>query len=338
MFDNRISNINANKLSSTIFANQKKFRNEQNLNALYCGIVEDTNDPFNMGRVKVRIPRLHGTQEGQHNYLSTRDIPWASPALLNGGTNDMGQMIVPVKGSTVTVSFQYDDFNQPMYFGSVPTKINNKKIYNDNPNIFNGEPIDITTDDDIKDLSRDTAKTVVYKSIKGSTIIIDDKDGKETIRMIDAAGQVFEMGNNSKSALKRRGNREVPPKSSSTYMSLRNNLGDEIAIMSGDISIITSNGEEILLSEGEVTVTSGDNTISLTEDEAIVSVGDNTISLTEDEALVTTGNSNVSIKDGDVSFSDGESSISLSGGTCTFNTTNFILNAANTNIGDYVTK
>ena len=322
MFDNKISNIHANKLSSMISANQKEFRNEQNLNAFYCGIVEDTNDPFKMGRIKVRIPGLHGTEKGQHNYLSTQDIPWASPALLNGGTNDMGQMIIPVKGSTVSVSFQYDDFNQPMYFGSVPTKINNKKIYNDNPNIFNGEPIDITTDDDIKDLSNDSAKTVVYKSLKGSTIIIDDKDGKETIKMIDAAGQVFEMGNSSKSALSRRGDRELPPKSSSTYMSLRNNLGDEIAIMKGDISIITSNGEEILLSEGEVTITSGDNTISLTEDEAIVSAG----------------NANITIKDGDVSFSDGESSISLSGGTCTFNTTNFILNASNTNINDYVTK
>ena len=74
------------------------------------------------------------------------------------------------------------------------------------------------------------------------------------------------------------------------------------------------------------------------EQKVTITSGDNTISLTEDEAIVSAGNANITIKDGDVSFSDGDSSISLSGGTCTFNTTNFILNASNTNINDYVTK
>ena len=166
-----------------------------------------------LGRIKARIPAIHGSNPQQSSYLETKFLPWATPAILNGGTNDMGQFIIPIKGSTVVMSFELDSATKPIYFGTIPTMIGDVKQYNDNSNIYNGENYNIDTNDRITDLEDDSAKQVIYKSFKGSTIMIDDKDGKESISIIDAAGQQIILENDSTKALPRRGN-NLKPKSS----------------------------------------------------------------------------------------------------------------------------
>lgn len=212
MFDINISRMSSSKLNSDIAKNKKKLKVDINYNAFYLGIVEDTNDPKGLGRIKARIPAIHGSNSQQNSYLDTKFIPWATPALLNGGTNDMGQFIIPIKGSTVLMSFELDSPNDPIYFGTIPTIIGDIKKYNDNSNVYNGDSYDIDTDDRITDLEKDSAKQIIYKSFKGSTIMIDDKDGKESISIIDAAGQQFILENDSDEALPRRGNKTNPPK------------------------------------------------------------------------------------------------------------------------------
>lgn len=215
MFDIDITKANNSKLQSDILKNKQKLQTNINYNAFYLGIVEDTNDPKGLGRIKARIPAIHGADSSQAIYLDTQSLPWATPALLNGGTNDMGQFIIPIKGSTVVMTFELDSAKDPIYFGTIPSKIGDTKSYNDNANIYNGETYDIDTDDRITDLEEDTAKQIIYKSFKGSTIMIDDKDGKESISIIDAAGQQIIMENNSDTALDRRGNKTEPPKTAS---------------------------------------------------------------------------------------------------------------------------
>lgn len=212
MFDINISRMSSSKLNSDIAKNKKKLKVDINYNAFYLGIVEDTNDPKGLGRIKARIPAIHGSNSQQNSYLDTKFIPWATPALLNGGTNDMGQFIIPIKGSTVLMSFELDSPNDPIYFGTIPTIIGDIKKYNDNSNVYNGDSYDIDTDDRITDLEKDSAKQIIYKSFKGSTIMIDDKDGKESISIIDAAGQQLILENDSDEALPRRGNKTNPPK------------------------------------------------------------------------------------------------------------------------------
>ena len=112
MFDFNISKISNSRLNKTIQKNREKLTPKTELNAMYIGLVEDTNDPRGLGRIKVRIPALHGTNGSQSYYMPTKQIPWATPALLNGGTNDMGQYIIPVKGSQVMVSFELNSFNK----------------------------------------------------------------------------------------------------------------------------------------------------------------------------------------------------------------------------------
>lgn len=116
----------------------------------------------------------------------------------------MGQFIVPAKGTRVVVSFECGDLKRPLYFGCLPSLHKQDKDYNDNPCIYGGANIVIKDDDRIKDLEEDTSQQVIYKSFKGATIIIDDYDGQENIKVIDQVGQVFEMGHKGKT-LERRG-------------------------------------------------------------------------------------------------------------------------------------
>jgi len=217
MFDfnvNRIKNSGALKGSKTLNDLQKE-TTTYNPNAFYIGVVEDTNDPFKLGRVRVRIPAIHGVKSQQAYYIDTNDLPWAKPAVFNSAGNDLGQFLVPVKGTRVVVSFEFNDMDKPLYFGGIPTIYRNTKEYNDNPNVYYGSNIDVDSDDRITDLEDKSAQSVIFKSFKGSTIIVDDKDGKESIKIIDAAGQQIVMENDSTVSLNRRGNTTNPPDTAS---------------------------------------------------------------------------------------------------------------------------
>ena len=88
------------------------------------------------------------------------------------------------------------------------------KIYNDNEEVFNGQDFIISTDDRIKDIDGESYQ-VVYKSFKGATILINDKDGRETLKIIDAAGQQIIKKKEREYALPRRENSTTPPTTAS---------------------------------------------------------------------------------------------------------------------------
>lgn len=204
MFDNIIDNLNRTDLNNYAKNKVNESTPEINPNAFYVGIVTNTNDVYKVGRVQVRIPMIHGGASFQRNYLPDSALPWAKPAIMAGAGNDTGQFIVPAKGTRVILSFECGDLKRPLYFGCLPSLHKQDKYYNDNPCTFGGAEIPIKDDDRIKDLKEDTSQQVIYKSFKGATIIIDDQDGYENIKIIDQAGQVFEMGHIG-TTLERRG-------------------------------------------------------------------------------------------------------------------------------------
>ena len=53
---------------------------------------------------------------------------------------------------------------------------------------------------------------------------MNDKDGKECLKIIDAAGQQIILENNSSEPLDRRGNRTNPPKTASMTLKTNGNL------------------------------------------------------------------------------------------------------------------
>ena len=112
----------------------------------YRGYVLDTNDELGLGRIKVKIPSV--THNKPHP-------TWAYPKTQWGG-KDYGMQILPSLGEVVWVEFEHGDTRYPIWNFAHRTE-------GDKPEEF--------------------ASSQVYgfKSPKGQTIIIDDRDDVEKI-------------------------------------------------------------------------------------------------------------------------------------------------------------
>lgn len=216
-----------------------------NFNMFYRGIVVSVNDPMKLGRAKIRVPSIHGVNSHNENFIPDSALPWATPAVWINAGHDMGVFNPPTPGNRVFLTFEAGDSEHPIYFGGIPTKIGNTKYYKPPVGVLLGAEQQINTDDYITDLVTGT-ESVIYKSFKGATIIVDDFDGKEYIRIIDQSGQTFTMGNDG-DILPRRGNKLGT--SSESYIELNNNRGEKIRIEDG--KIITS-GREIHINNDKV--------------------------------------------------------------------------------------
>lgn len=82
---------------------------------LYYGIVEYNQDPLMLGRVKVRVHHIYGSDKE----LPVEGLPWSvNNAGFYGGIYDKGSFIVPEVGSAVTVSFVDGNALYPFVMGS----------------------------------------------------------------------------------------------------------------------------------------------------------------------------------------------------------------------------
>lgn len=199
----------------------------------YRGIVVDVKDPMKLGRVKIRVPSLHGTNSKLNNFVPDSALPWATPAVWSSSGNNMGTYDPPTAGARVFLTFEGGNSAYPIYFGGIPTKIGKTKYYKPEPGILMGASQEVETDDYNTDIKNGTER-VPFKSFKGATIIIDDFDGAEYIKIIDQSGQTFTMGNSGDSLPRRTGELGV---SSESYMELTNNRGESIRIVDGKITI-----------------------------------------------------------------------------------------------------
>lgn len=164
----------------------EKVNTKDNRTGFYRAIVINNKDPYNIARVKVRIPALHGTSSAQSFYVEDNYLPYAWPANFNGANYHSGQYIIPLEGSIVWVSFETGTDNL-IYFGS-PYSVApeaEKLMYFDRST--NGGNTKTIEGDDIPS-DYDTNKYVLYRSPKGACIYIDDRDINENISIIDSHG------------------------------------------------------------------------------------------------------------------------------------------------------
>lgn len=218
-------------LINNINTNQNNFLEELykiEYNAFYRAYVIDNNDVNNLGRVKIRIPAIHKFEPTNPGYVSNDALPWASPANFNAG-HDSGSYLVPNIGDMVFVTFEYDSPNLPIYFGGIITKSGENEKYIASTNINNNKKYLHNDNDLIKDIKHGTER-VIYKSLKGATIIIDDYDGEELLKIIDQAGQTITMENYGNSLGRREDNLGLSDKSKIT---ITNNIGDKITLKNG---------------------------------------------------------------------------------------------------------
>ena len=172
---------------------------------LYRARVEFRADPYHTGRVKVRIPQLHGIPDVTKESVSIPALPWAIPGNSSGSGYDSGSFIVPPVGSFVWVEFEAGDPSKPVYHAGVHgTGSESEHVYGslhddwlDPDKVAAGRwsaPLgesEVPQDAYDGKTSHEPFRDVLHKSLKGHTIYTDDEDGKESLSFIDRAGQVL---------------------------------------------------------------------------------------------------------------------------------------------------
>lgn len=163
--------------------------------------VEYANDPWKIGRVRIRIPSFHGVPDFTPQFLKSEELPWARPAFIGGCGEDFGFFTPPCPGTSVYVFFEDGDKNKPVYFASAPSmgakqgrQMNNfgeedspLKEWYSTPNAPE-VPSDV-----FKGKGTGVPERMVFKSQKGHTIIFDDSDGEESFSFIDRLGQILKF-------------------------------------------------------------------------------------------------------------------------------------------------
>jgi len=173
---------------------------------IWEGRVESVDDPDRQDRVRVRIFMIHGDAR----QTPIEALPWADVSEIGGGGYDYGSAgrLYPV-GSDVWVMFRHGDDGFPVVMGGR----RGAAVARDDKNAFEYNTVggkdestterpwsppegnEIVTDifADAANEDRHPTRAVWNKSFKGHTILVEDRDEYEFLRIIDRAGQVIEM-------------------------------------------------------------------------------------------------------------------------------------------------
>jgi uncharacterized protein involved in type VI secretion and phage assembly len=119
-------------------------------------VVTNTQDPDGLARVKVRFPWLSDADES----------PWARVACLMAGAS-RGTYFLPEVDDEVLVAFEQGDVRLPYVIGA----------------LWNGKDLPPAKNDDGKNDVR------MIKSRSGHVVRLNDKDGSETIEIVDKTGK-----------------------------------------------------------------------------------------------------------------------------------------------------
>ncbi len=168
----------------------------------YRAFVRDNNDPERLGRCRLEVPAVLGV--GEENWSD-----WAWPCFPYGGNDDVGMFLVPEEGASVWAEFEGGDPQYPIWTGVWPAKSNPGEQPEESKRLCSS-----TTCRDCEDKcehASDAAdnkehgkyhghppyycprRKVLVKTETGHTIVMDDKDGEEFLKIIDRAGQVLHM-------------------------------------------------------------------------------------------------------------------------------------------------
>ena len=212
----------------------------------FYGVVEDRNDPLNIGRVKVRV---HGWHTESRSDLPTEDLPWAQvmTPITNAAMSGIGNSPTGLVEGTTVFGFFLDGRNaqQPFIIGSTPgintrSQSQNDKGFNDPKRKY---PLELgypdtpklaydrfEEDDSYITKKKNKIKKVdmssgeiwaepeqrggdskypfnhVYRSESGHICEIDDTEGAERIHEYHKSGTFYEIQSDGKKITKVVGN------------------------------------------------------------------------------------------------------------------------------------
>lgn len=168
----------------------------------YRAFVRDNNDPERLGRCRLEVPAVLGV--GKENWSD-----WAWPCFPYGGNDDTGMFLIPEEAASVWAEFEGGDPQYPIWSGVWLAGSNPGEQPQESKRLCSS-----ATCRDCEDKcehATDSAdnrehgkfhphpeyycprRKVLVKTETGHTIVMDDRDEEEFLKVIDRAGQILHM-------------------------------------------------------------------------------------------------------------------------------------------------
>ena len=146
---------------------------ERSFYGKYRGVVVDNADPEKLGRLKVKVPSVLG---------SDVVTGWATPCVPYGGAANQGFLCIPEVDAGVWIEFEEGDLEFPIWVGTYWTK----------PGGDSELPKPNDPDGTEQGNVQDPPTRKIIKTVKGHTIQLEDADGDEMVLLVEAVnGQVM---------------------------------------------------------------------------------------------------------------------------------------------------
>lgn len=194
----------------------------------YRGLVVDNDDPEQLGRLKLKVPSLLGTEVV---------TGWAMPCVPYGGDAKQGFFFIPEVEAGVWVEFEEGDLEFPIWVGTFWSKPGGESEV-PKPNDAEG-----AEEGDVQ--SPPTRK--IIKTLKGHTLQMEDADGAEMVLLVEAKnGQVFTLNGSGIKITDGKNGNSVTLDSSGIVVEDKN--GNVITMDSAGVTI--KSGGEIKIGDG----------------------------------------------------------------------------------------
>jgi uncharacterized protein involved in type VI secretion and phage assembly len=138
-------------------------KTERRFYGKYRGIVIDNQDPAKLGRLKLKVPSVLGSDVA---------TGWATPCAPYGGASNQGFLFIPDVGAGVWTEFEEGDLEFPIWVGTFWCQPNSDSELPKPNKASDGSEASGVQDPP-------TAKIV--KTAKGHTVQFEDADGAEMI-------------------------------------------------------------------------------------------------------------------------------------------------------------
>lgn len=152
-----------NELEKTVVSLIEKV--ERRFYGKYRGFVVDNEDPEKLGRLKVTVPSVLGTEVV---------TGWASPCTPYAGNANQGFLFIPENEAGVWIEFEEGDLEFPIWVGSFWSKPDGNTELPMTNDIEGAE---------VEEIENPLTRKII-KTLKGHTIQFEDKDEEEMITIV----------------------------------------------------------------------------------------------------------------------------------------------------------
>lgn len=188
----------------------------------YRGFVVDNQDPFKLGRLKVRIPSVLGdTVTG-----------WALPCLPFGGLTDQGFFMIPEVDAQIWIEFEEGELSHPIWVG-----------------VFWQQTGDIPSEG-----AKDEPTTRLVKTPAGHVLQFDDESGEEQFRLFHPKQAEMIIDKQGSITLTDAKNSTLTLDAENSQVILEDSNGNIMTMDSTGTTITDKNGNTIEMAPSGITV------------------------------------------------------------------------------------